>query len=225
MNLPESIRPCERPRERLLRLGALPLSDAELLAQTLRTGRRGCNALELAQRLLMQHGGLRRLFAATPQDLCREPGLGTAKACSLLVIPELSRRTIQETLSAGLLLNHPDEVKRYCQTALSHQTVEHCIALYLDQQLQLIASAELSRGTLSRASIYPREVVREALRLHAAALILAHNHPSGEARPSAADQSVTRQMSQALALMDIRLIDHLIVAGHQVFSMAENGLL
>ncbi len=225
MNLPDTLLPCQRPRERLLRLGAPPLNDAELLALALRTGRRGCNALELAQRLLVRYGGLRGVFSATAQELCAEPGLGAAKACSLLVAPELSRRAIEESLQGRQTMNHPEEVKRYCRTALSHQPIEHCIALFLDQQLQLLACGELAQGTLARASVFPREVVKEALRRHAAAIILAHNHPSGNARPSSSDCLFTRQLGQALALVDVRLIDHLIVARDQVYSMAEHGQL
>ncbi len=146
MNLPDTLLPCQRPRERLLRLGAPPLNDAELLALALRTGRRGCNALELAQRLLVRYGGLRGVFSATAQELCAEPGLGAAKACSLLVAPELSRRAIEESLRGRQTMNHPDEVKRYCRTALSHQPIEHCIALFLDQQLQLLACGELAQA-------------------------------------------------------------------------------
>ncbi|RIQ50912.1 RadC family protein [Bordetella avium] len=227
MNLPDTLLPCQRPRERLLRLGAPLLNDAELLALCLRTGRHGCNALELAQRLLTRHGGLRGIFALSAQELCTEPGLGVAKACSLLVAPELSRRSIEETLLGRQAMKHPEEVRRYCLTALAHQPVEHCIALYLDQQLQLLACGELERGTLGRASVFPREVVREALRLHAGAIILAHNHPSGNPQPSAADCAFTQQLSQALALalVDIRLVDHIIVARDQALSMAERGLI
>ncbi|OZI71152.1 RadC family protein [Bordetella genomosp. 12] len=225
MNLPDTLLPCQRPRERLLRLGAGPLNDAELLALALRTGQRGCHALELAQKLLVHYGGLRGVFATTAQELCDHPGLGAAKACSLSVVPELSRRAIEETLRGRQAMDHPDEVKRYCRTALSHRPIEHCIALFLDQQLQLLACGELAQGTLARASVFPREVVKEALRRHAAALILAHNHPSGSTRPSSSDCLFTRQLRQALALVDIQLIDHLIVARDQVYSMAEHGQL
>ncbi|SPU53820.1 RadC family protein [Bordetella trematum] len=225
MNLPDTLASRLRPRERLLRSGPGALHDTELLALVLRTGQRGCNALELARRLLQHHDGLHGVFAAQAQELCSQPGLGLAKACALLAIPELSRRTIEETLTGRSTLQHADEVRRYCRTALSHQPVEHCIALFLDQQLRLLACVTLSQGTLARASVFPREVVREALRLHAAALILAHNHPSGNAQPSAADCAFTRQLGQALALVDIRLVDHLIIAREQAFSMAEAGLL
>ncbi|SAI57669.1 DNA repair protein RadC [Bordetella ansorpii] len=223
MKLSESMPEHERPRERLLRQGAASLHDSELLAVALRTGAPGVNAVELGRRLMGRFGGLRGLFAATPAELCREPGLGAAKACALAAVLELARRAIEEDLVGRPSMNHPDNVKLYCRTALSHRTVEHCIALYLDNQLNLIAVGEVARGTLAQASVYPREVVREALRHHAAALILAHNHPSGLAQPSAADRELTRRLRQALALVDVRLVDHLIVAADQVVSMAQLG--
>ncbi|WP_144638429.1 RadC family protein [Bordetella genomosp. 13] len=225
MKLAESMPEHERPRERLLRQGAAALHDSELLAVALRTGAPGLNAVELGRRLMGRFGGLRGLFRATPAELCQEPGLGAAKACALAAVLELARRAIEEDLVGRPSMNHPDNVKLYCRTALSHRTVEHCIALYLDNQLNLIACGELARGTLAQASVYPREVVREALRHHAAALILAHNHPSGLAQPSPSDRELTLRLRQALALVDVRLVDHLIVAADQVVSMAQLGLM
>lgn len=213
----------ERPRERLLRHGAGSLQDAELLAIALRTGIPGLNVVDLSRRLLERFSGLRGLLGATPDELMAVPGLGAAKACTLVALLELARRAIEEDLTRSDPLRHPSQVKQYCMTALGHRHVEHCIALYLDNQLRVIATGELARGTLSQASVYPREVVREALRHHAAALIVAHNHPSGLAEPSAADRGFTQQLKQALALVDIKLIDHLIVAGAAVISMAELG--
>lgn len=215
----------ERPRERLLRHGAAALHDSELLAVALRTGTRGMDAVALGRLLMARFGGLRGLFGAAPDELAAVPGLGSAKACTLAAVLELARRAIEEDLARGDALNNPERVKQYCRTALSHLTIEHCIALYLDNQLSLIACGELARGTLAQAPVYPREVVREALRHHAAAIILAHNHPSGLAQPSAADLELTRQLRQALALVDVRLIDHLIVAGGQVVSLAQMGLM
>ncbi|MGY6273243.1 RadC family protein [Achromobacter denitrificans] len=215
----------ERPRERLLRHGAAPLQDSELLAIALRTGIPGLHVVDLCNRLLKQFGGLRGLLGASPEELMAAPGLGAAKACTLAALLELARRAIEEELPRISSLDHPLQVKQYCKLALSHRRVEHCIALYLDNQLRLIATGELARGTLSQASVYPREVVREALRHHAAALIVAHNHPSGVAEPSAADHGFTRHLKQALALVDIKLVDHLIVAGGSVVSMAERGSL
>ncbi|MBO9329777.1 hypothetical protein A6B37_25495 [Achromobacter sp. HZ01] len=215
----------ERPRERLLRHGACALQDAELLAIALRTGLPGVHVTTLGNRLLQQFGGLRGLLGAAPEELMAVPGLGSAKACMLAALLELARRAVEEGLPQADSLNRPLQVKQYCKLALSHRRVEHCIALYLDNQLRLIATGELARGTLSQASVYPREVVREALRHHAAALIVAHNHPSGMAEPSAADQGFTRHLKQALALVDIKLVDHLIVAGDTVVSLAERGCL
>lgn len=215
----------DRPRERLLRLGASALQNTELLAIALRTGVPGLNVLDLSSQLLDRFRGLRGLLGATPEELLTVPGLGTAKACALAAILELAKRAIEEELTLASILDHPSRVKQYCKVTLAHRRVEHCIALYLDSQLRLIASGELARGTLPQASVYPREVVREALRHHAAALIIAHNHPSGLAQPSAADLAFTRHLKQALALVDIALVDHLIVAGDDVSSMAEHGRL
>ncbi|CAB3920174.1 RadC family protein [Achromobacter anxifer] len=215
----------ERPRERLLRHGAAALQDAELLAIALRTGIPGLNVVELGNQLLIRFGGLRGLLGTAPEELMAVPGLGTAKASLLAALLELARRAIEEDLTRNDNLNHPLQVKQYCKMALGHRPVEHCIALYLDNRLRLIATGELARGTLSQASVYPREVVREALRHHAAALIVAHNHPSGLAEPSAADRGFTQHLKQALALVDIRLVDHLIVAASTVVSMAEIGSL
>jgi len=223
MKLSEILPEHERPRERLLRQGPGALHDSELLAVALRTGAPGVNAVELGRRLMARFGGLRGLFSASPGELCQEPGLGAAKACALAAVLELARRSIEEGMTGRPSLSHPESVKLYCRTALGHRTVEHCIALYLDNQLNLIACGELSRGTLAQASVYPREVVREALRHHAAALILAHNHPSGLAEPSAADRALTQRLRQALALVDIRLVDHLVVAADKVVSMAQLG--
>lgn len=215
----------ERPRERLLRHGAGALQDAELLAIALRTGIPGLNVMDLSYRLLERFSGLRGLLGATPEELMTVSGLGEAKSCTLAALLELARRTIEEDLTRNDTLRHPGQVKQYCMTALGHRRVEHCIALYLDNQLRVITTGELARGTLSQASVYPREVVREALRHHAAALIVAHNHPSGLAEASAADRGFTSQLKQALALVDIKLLDHLIVAGSTVVSMAELGEL
>jgi len=213
----------ERPRERLLRHGAAVLTEPELLAIMLRTGVAGVGALDMGRRLIERFGGLRPLLAAGPAELRAVPGLGDAKICQLLAVLELTRRALEEDLRRDCALDHPRRVKQYCQALIGHRSVEHCIALYLDSQYRLIASEELARGTLTQASVYPREVVRAALRHHAAALIVAHNHPSGVARPSGADHAMTRRLKQALALIDVRLLDHLIVAGGQAVSLAEAG--
>ncbi|CAM4132174.1 RadC family protein [Bordetella tumulicola] len=225
MSLPHDLPEHERPRERLLRHGAGALRDAELLALALRTGTRSSTAIDMGSQLMRHYGGLRGLFAASPQELMSLPGLGAAKAGSLAAVLELARRVAEERLAHKHVLSQPASVKQYFQTALMHRTIEHCLALYLDNQLNLIATGELARGTLTQASVYPREVVREALRHHAAAIILAHNHPSGVARPSESDHKFNQHLKQALALVDIRLVDHLIIAGNDVVSMAELGLL
>ncbi len=223
--MPQDTRsPCaERPRERLLRHGAQVLTSAELLAVLLRTGTRGRDAVDMGRRMIEHFGGLRRLLAAESSALLAFPGMGAAKTCELLAVQELSRRAIEEPLRHGRALSQPDRVKQFCALRLAHLRVEHCIALFLDSQLQLIECDEVARGTLSHASIYPREVVKAALEHHAAALILAHNHPSGLAEPSPADLTLTRQLKQALALVDVRLLDHLIVGATEVTSLAERG--
>lgn len=213
----------ERPRERLLAHGAQVLTSAELLAIILRTGPRGSDAIELGRNLISRFKGLRGLLSADAQALLSVPGLGPAKTCELLAINELNRRALAEALHAGEALNQPQRVKHYCTAMLGHLRVEHCMALYLDSQYRLITTEELARGTLTQASVYPREVVRAGLRHHAAALILAHNHPSGVSEPSQADLALTRHLKHALALVDIRLLDHLIVTAHGAVSLAERG--
>lgn len=213
----------ERPRERLLAHGAHVLTSSELLAIVLRTGVRGCTAVALGQRLITQFGGLRGLLATDARALLQVRGLGMAKVAELLAISEINRRALQEDLRAGSALNNPSVVKQYCMARLGHLPIEHCMALYLDSQYRLIVSEEVARGTLNQASVYPREIVKAALRHHAAALILAHNHPSGVAEPSDADLALTRHLRKALALVDIRLLDHLIVTGNHALSLAERG--
>ena len=215
----------ERPRERLLRHGAQVLTDAELLALMLRTGTPTQSAVEIGRQLLQRYGGLRQLLSADVEGLLAQGGLGQAKACQLAAVLELARRATEEELSLGSALNAPQRVKHYCSLLLGHRKVEHCMALYLDSQLRLIATEELARGTLSQACVYPREVVRAALRHHAAALILTHNHPSGSVQPSVSDQHLTRQLKQALALVDVRLLDHLVVGAGRAVSMAELGMM
>ncbi|GAA4339420.1 DNA repair protein RadC [Pigmentiphaga soli] len=217
--------PEEQPRERLLRHGPGVLTDAELLAVLLRTGTPGCNALELGRALLTRFGGLRGLFAAPRHELRKIPGLGDVKTGQLQAILELARREIGETLQRDDVMDHPEAVRRYCATTLAHREVECCLALYLDTRNRLIAGEMLSEGTLAQATLYPRELVRAALRHHAAAVILAHNHPSGNPDPSQADEQLTRHVRSALLLVDVRLLDHLIVAGRQITSMAERGLV
>lgn len=213
----------ERPRERLMTHGVHVLTSPELLAIILRTGTRGCDAVTLGQRLIEHFGGVRGLLAADAAALLSIKGVGLAKACELLAINELNRRALEEDLKAGVALNQPGSVKQYCTARLGHLPVEHCMALYLDSQFRLIAAEEVSRGTLTQASVYPREIIKSGLKHHAAALILAHNHPSGVAEPSDADLALTRHLKNALALVDIRLLDHLIVTANNATSLAERG--
>ena len=213
----------ERPRERLLAHGVHVLTSPELLAVILRTGIKGCDAVTLARRLIEQFNGLRGLLSADAQTLLSINGLGVAKACELVAVNELNRRALEEDLKAGQALDQPQRVKHYCVAKLGHLSVEHCMALYLDSQFRLITTEEISRGTLTQASVYPREVIKAGLRHHAAALILAHNHPSGVSEPSEADLALTRHLKHALALVDIRLLDHLIVTATGAISLAERG--
>src|SRR5690606_24645624 len=212
-----------RPRERPPAHGAQVLTTPELLAIALRTGPRGSDAVDLARSLISRANALRGLLSADAQALLKMPGLGPAKTCELLAINELNRRALAETLQAGIDLDQPQRVKHYCIAMLGHLRVEHCMALYLDSQYRLVAAEELARGTLSQAPLYPREVVRAGLRHHAAALIPAHTLPSAVSDPSQADLALTRHLKHALALVDIRLLDHLIVTAENAVSLAERG--
>jgi DNA repair protein RadC len=215
----------ERPRERLLAHGAGTLSDAELSALCLRTGVRGASAIDMGRELLARHGGLVGLLAASPRELARSRGMGAAKAAPLAAVLELARRALQEQLRAGSALTAPGAVRDYLRLALGGRAHEVFVCIHLDAQHRVIACEELFRGTLTQTSVYPREVVKAALAANAAAVIFAHNHPSGVAQPSHADELLTRQLREALALVDIRVLDHFIVAGPQTLSFAERGLL
>jgi len=223
MTLLETIAPSERPRERLMRLGAQSLTDAELLALLIGSGLKGRHALAVAHDILNTLDGLRGLQRQTIIQLKKVPGLGTARACLLTAAFELGLRASLAQIRTGELLTRSGLVRNYCRAALSNQPVEHCIALLLDTQNRLIDTREVSRGTISQTQVYVREVAKLALDHHASALILAHNHPSGLAKPSQADIAFTHELSQALALVDVTLIDHLIVAGPHVISLAELG--
>ncbi|MEW6164695.1 MAG: DNA repair protein RadC [Pseudomonadota bacterium] len=217
----------QRPRERLLELGAAALSDAELLAIFLRVGVRGMSAVDLARTLLAHFdGSLARLAAATPAELTAVNGIGPAKAAQLVATLELARRGLREELRARPLLSAPGAVRDWLRLVLAPLRQEVFIALWLDARNRLIADDELFRGTLTQTSVYPREVVKQALARNAAAVIFAHNHPSGAAEPSPADELLTRNLKQALALVDVKLLDHFIVAGNAApLSFAERGLL
>lgn len=212
-----------RPRERLTQFGADALLDEELLAIILRTGTRTQPVITLAQHLLQHFGGFRGLLSAKAADLKTIHGIGPARSCELLAISEISRRALAEALQHGPAMGQPKAVKAFCIAKLGHLRIEHCMALYLDNQLRLIECEEISRGTLTQTSVYPGEIVRAALRHHAAAVILAHNHPSGVQEASQADISLTRHLKQALALVDIRLVDHIIVTAGHANSLAERG--
>ena len=216
----------ERPRERLLLQGAASLSDAELLAIFLRVGMRGKSAVDLARELIRHFGSLTRLFAATQAEFSAIPGMGPAKYAQLQAVLEMSRRALAEEMKLSGAFASPAAVRDYLRLHLAGLKHEVFFALWLDAQNRLIASEELFRGTLTQTSVYPREVVKKALWHNAAAVVLAHNHPSGVAEPSAADSLLTRELKQALALVDVRVLDHFIVAGQsQPLSFAERGLL
>jgi DNA repair protein RadC len=217
----------ERPRERLLNLGAQALSDAELLAIFLRVGIRGKSAVDLARDLIAHFdGSLARLAETPPRELAKLPGLGPAKAAQLAATLELARRALSETMKGRDLLGSPSAVRDWLRLKLGGLSHEVFGALWLDAQNRLIGWEELSHGTLTQTSVYPREVVKRALASNAAAVILAHNHPSGIAEPSSADELLTRSLKEALALIDVRILDHFIVgAGATPLSFAERGLL
>lgn len=215
----------ERPRERLLRHGAAVLSDAELLAIFLRTGRQGHTALDLARDLLGRFGGLRALLAATPRELCAISGLGQAKAAQLLAALELGRRHLGEGLKRGPVIESPSHSRDFLLSTLRDRRREVFCCLFLDNRHRVLAFEELFAGTLDGASVHPREVVLAALGHNAAAVVFAHNHPSGVAEPSRADEQITRRLREALALVDIRVLDHLVVGDGEVISLAERGLV
>ncbi len=215
----------ERPREKLLARGAASLSDAELLAIFLRTGVTGKSAVDLARELLTRFGNLTQLVAASEADFCATKGMGQAKYVQLQAVLEMSRRALQEELQRGDALNSPRAVRDYLQLLLGTRQQEIFMVLFLDTQHRVIATEELFHGTLSQTSVYPREVVKRALAHNAAAVILAHNHPSGVAEPSQSDQLLTGALKQALSMVDVRVLDHFIVAVGQTLSFAEKGLI
>jgi DNA repair protein RadC len=215
----------ERPREKLLHHGSEALSDAELLAIFLRTGARGATAVDVARRLLTEFGGLRQLLAASRRDLCACPGMGDSKYVTLQAALEVGRRCLAQRLLRGEPLTSPDRARVFLQGKLQDLPHEMFCCLYLDTKHRVIRFEELFRGTIDGASVHPREVVRCALKHNAAAVIVAHNHPSGVAEPSAADNALTRRLQEALAMVDVRLLDHLVVGDGEVVSFTERGLL
>jgi len=215
----------ERPREKLLEQGALALSDAELLAIFLRTGVAGLSAVDLARQLLSDFGGLRPLLEADLPGFSARLGLGPAKYAQLQAVLEMGRRHLAETLKRESALESPQAVRDYLKARLRHEPHEVFGCLFLDSKHRVLAYESLFHGSIDGASVYPRQVVKRALAHNAAALILTHNHPSGVAEPSQADRLLTQQLKSALALVEVRVLDHFIVGDGEPLSLAEHGWL
>jgi len=215
----------ERPREKLLKLGAASLSETELLAIFLRTGISGKSAVDLARELIQHFGSLTSLFAANQEILCQLPGIGIAKYTQLQAVLEMSRRTLGETLKNGDALNSPKLVRDFLRLSLTNKQHEVFIGIFLDARNHTISTEELFSGSLTQASVYPREVVKRALHHNAAAIIFAHNHPSGSTDPSHADIVLTQTLKQALTLIDVKVLDHFIIANGNILSFAEHDLI
>jgi len=214
----------DRPREKLLIKGAEALSDAELLAIFLRTGIKGCSAVDLARNLLDDSGGLSKLLAANEDEFCQSKGVGQAKYVQLQAVVEMSRRFLNEKMQRGNALNNVDDVKNYLQSRLQNYPYEVFACLFLDNKHRVIEYEELFRGTIDAATVYPREIVRRALHHNSAAIVLAHNHPSGVAEPSVSDREITNKLKITLQSIDVRLLDHFVI-GDEITSFAERGLL
>jgi DNA repair protein RadC len=215
----------QRPRERLIKSGAQALSNPELLAIFLRTGVKGKSAIDLGRDMVGHFGSLGGMFAATLPRFSAIHGLGPAKFAQLQAVMELARRAISEQLEEGIALSSPQAVKQYLQLLLAPRSYESFMVLFLDVKNRLIDAEELFRGSLTHTSVYPREIVKAALKRNAASIILAHNHPSGTPEPSPSDRVLTNALKQAMQLIDVHVLDHIIVAGSQVHSFAENGQL
>lgn len=215
----------ERPRERLLSRGPGELSDAELLAVLLRTGSRGLTAVDLSRRLLKRFGGLRALLTASEQAFCQAPGLGRAKYAQLQAVLEMGRRHLAEPMTRGEAFTSPASTRAFLAARLRDRRSEVFCCLFLDTRHRMIAFDEMFQGTVDGASVHPREVVRRAMDHNAAAVILAHNHPSGVSEPSRADRAITRRLRDALALVDVRVLDHFVVGDGEAASFAERGWL
>lgn len=214
-----------RPREKLLSLGTSALTDAELLAIFLRTGAPGKSAIDLSKELLTGFGSLRAMFEADLEQFCQHKGLGSAKYSQLQAVLEMARRHFFESLEHGQALTSPDATRAYLSDQLRAYNHEVFACLFLDNQHRVIELEKMFRGTIDSASVYPREVVKSAMQHNAAAVIFAHNHPSGIAEPSQSDKQITEKLKQALLLLDIRVLDHFIIGDGLPFSFAENGLL
>lgn len=217
--------PDARPREKLLARGPQALADAELLALLLRTGIQGTSVLQMAQQMLDQFGGWHGLLHAGVADLAKIKGLGPAKRAEIAAVLEIARRSLLQELAQRPVFDAPEVVKQYLRLKLAGLQHEVFAVLFLDTQHRLIAMEEMFRGTLTQTAVYPREVIKRGLELSAAAVILAHNHPSGVAEPSRADELITQALKTALALVDMRVLDHLIVGAGEVVSLAERGLV
>ena len=213
----------ERPREKLLQKGASSLSDSELLAIFLRTGTQGKNVMELAREIIIHFGSLKSLFSATEKEFCQIKGLGKAKYVQLQACLEMSQRHIEEEITKQDAMQNPNQVKRYVQSRLMDKPNEVFAAIFLDNQHHVLAFEELFFGTINSSSVHPRVVIQRSLFHNAAAVIVAHNHPSGVSEPSISDIDITKTLKTALAMVDVRLLDHLVVASHQVTSLAERG--
>lgn len=215
----------ERPREKLLSQGADSLSDAELLAIFLRVGCAGFSAVDLARQLLVDFGGLRQLLEAREIDFCRGLGLGKAKYAQLQAVLEMARRYLSAGLKEGNAMSSPGMVRDFLKSKLRHRSREVFAVMFLDNQHRLLAYEEVFVGTLDAAAVYPREVVVRVLEHKAAAVIFAHNHPSGVAEPSQADRIITQRLQSALSLIDVRVLDHIVVGDREQVSFAERGIL
>ncbi|HEX5463128.1 MAG TPA: DNA repair protein RadC [Burkholderiales bacterium] len=215
----------ERPREKLIAKGAESLSDSELLAIFLRTGIKNKSAVDVARELMTHFGSLSALLAAPQATLCAMPGMGVAKYVQLRAGVELAKRALREEMAGGVNLNSPQSVRDYLRLTLRNLPHEVFVGVFLDARNRVIEVEELFRGTLMQTSVFPREIVKRALHFNAAAMIFAHNHPSGVAEPSGADQTLTEALKRALGLIDVRVLDHFIIAGSSAMSFAERGLL
>ncbi|MBA3756099.1 MAG: DNA repair protein RadC [Nitrosomonas sp.] len=215
----------ERPREKLLQKGVTALSDTELLAIFLRTGITGKSAVDLARELLLHFGSLTSVFAADQTSFCQLPGMGIAKYTQLQAVLEMARRALGEELKNGNAMNSPALVRDFLRLSLTNKQHEVFIGIFLDAKNHTIATEELFSGTLTQASVYPREVIKRSLHHNAAAIIFAHNHPSGVAEPSHADKVLTQSLKQALAMIDVKVLDHFIVGGSTIMSFAEHDLI
>jgi DNA repair protein RadC len=213
----------EKPREKLLNHGPQALSDAELIAVVLRTGVKGCSVLDLSRGLIKKFSGIRNLLEANINDLYVYPGLGEAKCAEIKVIVEIAKRYLAETLKGGSVLTNSEETRNYLTFCLRGRAQEVFACLFLDTQCRVICYEEMFHGTVNEAQIYPREVVKRSLQLNASAVIFAHNHPSGDPTPSVADKLITERLKFALATIDVRILDHLVIGEGRVSSFAEYG--